>query len=334
MPSVVPTAADQPRSSALRVTIAMSGPGVIVSSAATPRNGSQCAASTSSGPRGNPHPELGADLVSHPFARLHRSVHVAVPDRRCLGAGPVHVADRLAKRGSVGQPDPWREDAAIAAARELLPGPQHLHIAADPADRMQRLLSEVPREALDHALVALMLGTRPPGASVGALDEPDQHTRACVRRSIVGIRRVVEGHLHRARVAGRLPREAAGAPERVAVQTLDLDRAALRDALVSWSRSPPSPDSAASVGSYTRRPASVGGIATIACLALTSNPSPIAWTLPPSWTMRRTGAPRRTREPSRLATAIEIACEPPMKRLSCAPLAVSTRLSKVPADAM
>src|SRR5579884_3568579 len=42
---------------------------------------------------------------------------------------------------------------------------------------------------------------------------------------------------------------------------------------VSWSRSPPSPDSAASVGSYTRRPASVGGIATIACLALTSNPS-------------------------------------------------------------
>ena len=73
-----------------------------------------------------------------------------------------------------------------------------------------------------------------------------------------------------------------------------------------------------------------GGAATMTRLA-TTVPRPVRtctrWCF---WTIRWTGACSATTSPSLLASLSGIRCEPPTKRRSCAPLAVSELLEKVP----
>src|SRR5205823_7524431 len=99
--------------------------------------------------------DLREHLCRRSLARAHRAVHVSVPNRGGLGAGPVNQADRLAERLTVGSPHAGREDPAVAATGELLPSPQHLDIAVDPSEHSARVAAEVPGEAVNHRRIAL-----------------------------------------------------------------------------------------------------------------------------------------------------------------------------------
>ena len=84
------------------------------------------------------------------LAGAHRALHVAVPDGRGLGAGPVDPADGLAQGMAVRRPHARREVGAVAAAGELLGHP----VALEVLDRCQRTRAEVAGEALEHRALA------------------------------------------------------------------------------------------------------------------------------------------------------------------------------------
>src|SRR4051812_1425737 len=65
-------------------------------------------------------------LLGGTLTRLHRAVHVAVPDGGGLGAGPVDRPDRRSQRVSEARPGAGRHVAAVAAAGPLLLGPAAL----------------------------------------------------------------------------------------------------------------------------------------------------------------------------------------------------------------
>ena len=55
--------------------------------------------------------QRGEDLLRRPLARAHRAVHVAVPEGRGLGAGPVDAIDGLADRAAVVEQHAGRGEA-------------------------------------------------------------------------------------------------------------------------------------------------------------------------------------------------------------------------------
>ena len=151
--------------------------------------------------------------------------------------------------------------------------------------------------------VATLVGRHPvERAGVLALEEREQHAGRARRR------RVVEDDLHRALVAGGLAGEAVGPPERRVVDHVALDHRTGRHPLgelVAVRR--------AAAGRRSIRPASTGGIATIACRAVTSTPSARTVTTSPRCSMRRTGAPSRTTSGAELLGHARsgTSCEPP-----------------------
>src|SRR5215211_5357044 len=62
------------------------------------------------------------------LAGAYRSVHVAIPDLRCLRPRPVNPAHRLPKRLAVARPHSGPEAPAVAASAPLLGGPVSLDV--------------------------------------------------------------------------------------------------------------------------------------------------------------------------------------------------------------
>ena len=69
-------------------------------------------------------PERGDNVSGGTLARGHRAVHVAAPDGRGLGPGPVQRADRRPQRRAELGPGPGGQCAAVAAAGPFLVGPR------------------------------------------------------------------------------------------------------------------------------------------------------------------------------------------------------------------
>ena len=68
-------------------------------------------------------------LVGGALARAHRAVHVAGPDRRRLGPGPVDPPDRLAQRAAEVRPDAgWEVRRRSSRACPRLVGPRLLDV--------------------------------------------------------------------------------------------------------------------------------------------------------------------------------------------------------------
>src|SRR5581483_5932704 len=147
------------------------------------------------------------DLDRGPLAGADGAVHVAVPVRGRLGAGPVDAAHRLAKPRAVGGVEPGRRDADRAAAGPELGRPRGLEVLV----RRARPRAEPPRELVQDRAAAL--GAREPreGARGVAADEAEDDPRLPARR------RVVHGEPDRALEVDHAPREAVVAPERPVV---------------------------------------------------------------------------------------------------------------------
>src|SRR4051794_7878288 len=72
--------------------------------------------------------DLAQDLGRRALTRAHRAVHVAVPVRRGLGAGPVDPSARPADRRAELHQRAGTEDAHRAAARPDLGDPAELEV--------------------------------------------------------------------------------------------------------------------------------------------------------------------------------------------------------------
>ena len=133
--------------------------------------------------------ELGEDGGRGVLAGTDRAVHVAVPDHRGLGAGPVDRADRLAQ----GVAEAWTRCRASASRRSsLATTPRRSRSARSSAigwracspNRRTRSLDD---ERLALASVELRGRTRPRWA----IDEADEHALG----RAIGVA-LVEGDLH------------------------------------------------------------------------------------------------------------------------------------------
>jgi len=155
------------------------------------------------------------------LARAHGAVHVAVPERRGLGAGPVDAIGGLADGAAVVEQDAGRGEADRAAARpDLL-----LPVGDVEGGRVGGLRAEVVAEVLQD--VAAQVVARGAEALARGLGLDERHEDAGRARG----RRVVEGRLRGRRVGHGLAREAGGAPERLGVDGVDLHHGAHRHAL-------------------------------------------------------------------------------------------------------
>src|SRR5436309_7167366 len=96
--------------------------------------------------------DLCQDLGGGALARAHRAVHVAVPVRRRLGAGPVDRADRGAYRRAEVEQGARSEHRDRAAPRPLLGRPVLEHEVA----RALGLVAEVVGEALEGGIPLLV----------------------------------------------------------------------------------------------------------------------------------------------------------------------------------
>src|SRR6188472_2862510 len=109
------------------------------------------------------------DLGGGPFARAYGTVHVAVPNSRSLCAGPVERADRRSQGAAVFGPAAGGHQAAIAAARPLLPRPNPL----DEALRSRCPLAEEAGVAGEDRLAPLGRRSRPPLTCQAPLEETE-----------------------------------------------------------------------------------------------------------------------------------------------------------------
>ena len=155
------------------------------------------------------------------LARAHGAVHVAVPERRGLGAGPVDAIGGLADGAAVVEQDAGRGEADRAAARpDLL-----LPVGDVEGGRVGGLRAEVVAEVLQHVAAQIVARGAQALARRARLDEG--HEDPGLARG----RRVVEGDLRGRGVGHRLAGEAGGAPERLGVDGVDLQHGAHRHAL-------------------------------------------------------------------------------------------------------
>src|SRR5919112_356152 len=102
------------------------------------------------------------------LAGAYRSVHVAVPDLRCLRASPVDKAHGLPQRLAVARPHPGPETPPVAAPAPLLGCPVSLDI-------LLGVRSAGPEELREHGedqLLALLGRELPGPAAMPPLQEP------------------------------------------------------------------------------------------------------------------------------------------------------------------
>ena len=106
-------------SSASRVAVRALGPGARSAPVSLVQRAvrGHCAHDAQISGRSTPGREVGRDydrrravddLVRRPLAGAHGAVHVALPERRRLAAGPVHAAGGAAERGAVAAQDAGR----------------------------------------------------------------------------------------------------------------------------------------------------------------------------------------------------------------------------------
>jgi hypothetical protein len=111
------------------------------------------------------------------FAGLDGAVHVAVPDRGGLGAGPVERADRGAQGAAVFGPAAGRHQAAVAATGPLLLGPD----ALDEALGAGRPLTEEAGVAGEDRRLSLARVAGTPLARQPPLEKAEQDAGVAVR---------------------------------------------------------------------------------------------------------------------------------------------------------
>ena len=246
------------------------------------------------------------DLPGRALARAHGAVHVAQPVVGGLGPGEVDLADRAAqprpvlasarpgprgRRGSRASSAPWSSPARSSRRRGSAPG-----------RRRRRRSSRGPARGAG----------RPAAAHQRACAEPPTKPKSTPTEPSGG--RVVEGLRRRADVADPLTAEARVAPERAVVDRLGLGQAARDERARAAS---PCPWAArASRPAAWRAPAARRGSTGAPA------PSPPATTRTPSPSCATDAhrAPRGRRAcRGRSATFSLMSCEPPTKRLSCAP---------------
>src|SRR6516225_5092854 len=161
------------------------------------------------------------DRLRGRLAAADGALHIAIPLRGALGAGPVDAPGRRAPRLAVGGPDARCEVRAVAAAGELLGHPVPLDVLPGAGRR----LAEVADEGADHGVAPFGLAAAGPAARLPALDEAHQDAGPARWR------RVVEGHLHRSGIRDGLPVQPAVAPEGFGVDRVGLDDRAGRHPL-------------------------------------------------------------------------------------------------------
>src|SRR6266705_153621 len=118
---------------------------------------------------GTPIWPLQSNFATEPSGSA-RSLEVAIPECRCLGAGPVDRPHWFANLVAVTEQDAGREEGHRVAAREGCLSP----VDGEVVPRLKRLGTKELGEALQHRLLPLLIRTLAPDACVVSSDEAHQ----------------------------------------------------------------------------------------------------------------------------------------------------------------